>query len=128
MTRPGFTPVIRSLIFTGMAMGALAAMPSLASAAGNAAAGKTLYTADCAVCHLASGAGGVKLGAYTSADLRAPALEKMYGNSDKRLADAILNGKDEEGKDMAPLMPRWKGQLSPMLVDDVIAYLKTLHK
>lgn len=91
------------------------------------AAGKQLYETDCASCHGIDGAGGMKIGDATAADIRFNALDDMY-NGDWSLAkDAILNGKDEEGEDLDDEMPLWKGKLSNTEVDDIIAYMKTLR-
>ena len=40
--------------------------------------------------------------------------------------NAILDGKDEEGNDLDPAMPRWRDKTSDTQVNDIIAYLKTL--
>ncbi len=101
------------------------ASATVADAAEVARGGK-LYEANCAVCHKASGAGGVKLGRATSADLRAPDLEKTY-RTEALLRRAILDGKDEKGKRLDPVMPRWRGALSATDVNAIIGFLKTLH-
>ncbi len=95
--------------------------------AADVARGGELYEANCAVCHKASAAGGVKLGRATSADLRAPDLEKTY-QTDALLRRAILDGKDEKGKRLDPVMPRWRGTLSAKDVNALIGFLKTLHE
>ena len=89
--------------------------------------GKELYETNCVACHLANGAGGLKLGSATSADLRAPGLEKTYNNSDALISRAILEGKDQKGEDLDPVMPRFQGKLTQTQVNQIIAYLKTLH-
>src|SRR5262249_34792205 len=86
-----------------------------------------LFKSDCVSCHKANGSGGVKLGNATSADLREPDLEDAY-KTDEAIAAAILDGKDEEGKDLEKVMPHWRGKLSDAQVTDLIAYLKTLKK
>lgn len=97
------------------------------SDAAEVARGGKLYEANCAVCHKADGAGGVKLGRATSADLRAPDLEKTY-RTDALLRRAILDGKDEKGKRLDPVMPHWRGTLSTTDVNAIIGFLKTLHE
>ncbi len=104
-----------------------AAAPATGTDQAAVAEGQKLYEANCAVCHKADGSGGVKLGKAVSADLRGPDLEKAY-QTDARLRRAILNGKDEKGKPLAPVMPRWQGTLSAKDVNAIIAYLKTLRE
>ncbi len=101
---------------------------TMAQAAPNAEAGHKLFEMKCAVCHKADASGGMKLGKEVSADLQSPDLETAYHNDDAMIARAILDGKDEEGGDLAKIMPRWKGRLTPAQVDDLIAYLKTTGK
>lgn len=100
-----------------------------ATAAGEAAVaeGRNSFEANCAVCHKADGSGGAKLGKAVSADLRAPDLEKTYP-TDALLRRAILDGKDEKGKPLNPMMPHWRGALSAKNVNAIIAFLKTLHE
>jgi len=113
-----------------------ASTPALATPAASAtgtdaaevAKGKRLFEANCAVCHKANGSGGVKLGTATSADLRAPDLEQAYHNDDALVRRAILDGKDESGEALDPVMPRWRGRVSRQDVKAIIAFLKTLHK
>jgi mono/diheme cytochrome c family protein len=111
-----------SLVIIGLflATPAVAQQPS-------AKAGKTLFDANCSVCHLATGAGGVNFGGVISADLRAPGLEATYYNNDTLLLRAILHGKDQDGQPLHPPMPVWVGRLSSSQAADIIAYLKTLH-
>ena len=139
----GRVPTILMLAFVTI-VGTLALMPAARSAskptlvtaaaspggtaAAKAARGKELYAGNCATCHKANGAGGMKLGSATSADLRAPHLEKTYHNSDAQLRRAILDAKDEDGESLDPAMPHFRGKLSGPDVDAIIAFLKTLHK
>jgi mono/diheme cytochrome c family protein len=81
----------------------------------------------CAACHLASGAGGVKLpGGATSADLRPSALVagQKHPYTLALLERAISTGIDNEGQRLNPVMPRW--QLSQRDLRDVAGYLLTL--
>ncbi len=105
--------------------------PPVASAAGTdeaaVAQGRKLYEDNCAVCHKADGSGGVKLGKAISADVRGPDLEKTYP-TDALLRRAILSGKDEKGKPLASVMPRWQGTLAVKDVNAIITFLNTLHE
>lgn len=89
--------------------------------------GRKAYEANCAVCHKADGSGGTKLGKTISADLREPDLKKTYPTN-ALLRRAILDGKDEKGKPLNPMMPHWRGTLSTKDVNAIIAFLKTLHE
>lgn len=109
----------------------LGAMPGSAKAAGTAkrsavGAGRQLFRANCSPCHGTTGAGGVKIGEATSADLRQASLKPIYHNNARLLRRAILDGKDEEGGNLDRAMPRWEGKLARRQVDDIIAYLETL--
>jgi mono/diheme cytochrome c family protein len=95
---------------------------------GSGMMGAHLFENHCAVCHRSDGSGGIRLGALTSPDLRAPALEQTYHKSDALLRRAILDGKNEEGAPLDPVMPRWRGRLSRQEVDSIIAFLKALHQ
>lgn len=107
-------------------LGAVAVSASAAFAAGDVAAGKTLFAQKCAVCHKQDGSGGVSLGDVKSADLQSPALEVQFHENDAMMKDAILIGKDEEGKPLDKVMPRWKGKITDAQADDLVAYLKTM--
>lgn len=92
-----------------------------------AQAGAALFRQNCASCHGENGAGGLRIGNATSADLRAPGLEDRYRHSDTALAGAILKGTDEKGRRLSPAMPRFQGSLSSDQVSDLIDYLKSLR-
>jgi mono/diheme cytochrome c family protein len=100
---------------------------TMTSAGGSLATGRMLYAADCAVGHLASGAGGVHFGAAVSADLQSPGLEQTYRGDDKLIMRAILEAKDQDGAPLDHPMPAWAGRLSPAEAADIVAYLHTLH-
>jgi mono/diheme cytochrome c family protein len=89
-------------------------------------AGLELYEVNCAACHGPDGAGGLKIGSATSADIRSGRLATAYKNDDTLISRAILNGQDEQGKDLDPAMPRFQGKLTAPQVSQIIAYLKTL--
>lgn len=90
-------------------------------------AGRALFDANCAVCHQASGAGGIHLGNAVSADLRSPRLEETYYHSDSLIQRAILHAKDQNGTPLKSPMPAWSGRLSQQQVDDIITYLHQLR-
>ncbi len=107
-------------------VGALALSAGFAAAGGDAAIGQKLFKKNCVVCHKADASGGIKLGSETSADLEAPGLEKTYHNNDEMIVNAILYGKDEEGEDLAKVMPRWaKRGMTKAQAYDIVAYLHT---
>jgi mono/diheme cytochrome c family protein len=89
--------------------------------------GQELFETNCVACHGPDGAGGLKIGTATSADLRSPHLETLYNNSDDLISRAVLQGKDQQGEDLDPTMPHWQGKLSQQQVSQIISYLKTLH-
>ncbi len=122
----GSIPVILILAWVIVA-GSSATAPA-ASTTAKAGKGKALFETNCASCHGANGAGGVKMGSANSADLRAPGLEKTYHKKNALLRRAILDGKDEKGGSLDTAMPRWRGKLSVQEVDAIIAFLETLHK
>lgn len=81
----------------------------------------------CAACHGANGAGGVHLpGGAVSADLRHRALVTLQKHpySQAVLERTIALGRDNEGKELDPVMPRWK--MSRRDLHDVAAYVMTL--
>lgn len=93
----------------------------------HADSGKQLFQARCAACHKKDGSGGIHFGDAVSADLRAPALEKMYHHNDTLILRAILQGLDEDGQPLDAPMPHWKGAISKAQAEKIVAYLKTLH-
>ena len=95
-------------------------------AGGSASTGQQLFASNCSACHGANGAGGLKIGTATSADLRWPSLGPTYNSDTSLIARAILDGKDQDGQDLDPVMPRWSGKLSDQDISNIIAYLETL--
>ena len=91
------------------------------------AAGKQLYQSSCASCHGLDGVGGKNIEGTTATNIRYDALNDMYKGDWSLAKRAILDGKDEEGEDLAAIMPRWRNLLSDAEVDDIIAYLQTLR-
>ncbi|WP_417809678.1 c-type cytochrome [Thioclava sp.] len=108
-------------------MGASSMIGGARDGTATASGGKGLYQQDCATCHGQTGSGGVKIDGVVSSDLRSPALEKMYHDSDNLLARAILTGVDAKGQTLDPAMPRWRGSLNSQQVSSIIKYLKSLH-
>lgn len=89
-------------------------------------AGKQLFADKCAACHGDNAAGGYTMGGATSADLRWAKMGDTYKNDVSLVTNSILNGKDEQGKDLDATMPHWAGKLTSDQVSGVIAYLQTL--
>jgi cytochrome c6 len=88
------------------------------AAAADAAAGKTLFTSKCAICHGADGAGKTSIGKNLKIkDLHSPDVQKQ---SDTDLKAIITEGKNK--------MPAFKGKLSDGQIDDVLAYIRELGK
>jgi mono/diheme cytochrome c family protein len=90
-------------------------------------AGKVLFDANCAVCHRASGAGGIHFGDAVSADLRSPGLETTYHDDDTLILRAILHAMDQNGAPLDAPMPAWSRRLSTGQAKEIVAYLHTLH-
>jgi mono/diheme cytochrome c family protein len=93
-------------------------------------AGPDLFALACASCHGPAGYGRVfTRGGQTVKvpSLRYSRLAKVYGkNFDALVRRAIVQGLDEEGKPLNPMMPRWTN-LSSADVAKLIAYLKTFR-
>lgn len=107
------------LLAAAIVAGALIASPQPGhAAAADAAAGKKVFTDNCTACHSAS----------TNQTIAGPGLKGLYKNpklpatgkpvNDANVRKQILNGGGG--------MPGFKGQLSDVDVDNLIAYLKTL--
>lgn len=80
--------------------------------------GKTLFHANCAMCHGADGIGNTPVGkAMHIVDLRSAAVQK---NTDAQLTSIIENGKNK--------MPAFKSKLKPEQVKDLVAYVRELGK
>ncbi len=91
--------------------------------------GQQLYTLACASCHGMTGHGLVFQKEGQKIEVPAityPELVKVFTkNFDNQARAAIVQGLDEEGKPLHPMMPRWT-MLSPADVNKIIAYIKTL--
>jgi mono/diheme cytochrome c family protein len=93
--------------------------------AGNSAAGRALYQQYCSTYHGPQGKG--------DGPAASPMNPKPRDHTDGRymnaLSDAHLTQVISEGGaavQRSPLMPSWKGTLTPQQMQDVIAYLRTL--
>ena len=102
-----------------VALVAFAAPPAgRAAVAGDAAAGKKVFSDNCTACHSAT----------TNQTIAGPGLKGLFKNpkmpatgrptNDANVRKQILNGGGG--------MPPFKGQLSDADIDNLIAYLKTL--
>jgi mono/diheme cytochrome c family protein len=108
-------------------------VPLAASAAGNAAAGKTLFTTNCASCHGDGGKGDGPVGAtlkppprdFTKAEFKFDTDKDGKAGTDADLKNVIHNGGMKFGG--SPLMAPWPAFTDAQL-DDLIAYIRTFHK
>ena len=112
---------------TGAGAGEIGAGAGAGSGNAAAQAGKGLFLDNCASCHGENGAGGMRIGDATSADLRAQALGEKFHGDDKAIARAMLTGIAENGRTLSPVMPRFQGSLSPAEVSSLVDYLKSLR-
>lgn len=96
------------------------------AAPAGAGPGEQLFYQYCALCHGTNGAGDKDIGTSKSADLRWAKLGDMYKGDTALIARAILQGKDEEGDELDPEMPRWADVLTPDQVQQIVGFLQTL--
>ncbi|HZP17866.1 MAG TPA: c-type cytochrome [Terriglobales bacterium] len=88
------------------------------AAAQDAAAGKTIFTSKCALCHGADGKAQTPMGKTLKiADFHSPDVQNK---SDAELKGIITNGKNK--------MPAFKGKLTDAQAGDVVAYIRELGK
>lgn len=80
----------------------------------SAGAAKATFTAKCAMCHGADGAGSQVGKTMNVPDLRAPAIQETPSS---QLADIIANGKNG--------MPSFKGSLSADQIHGLVGYIHT---
>ena len=82
--------------------------------AANAAAAKATFSAKCAMCHGADGAGSEIGKSMNVPNLRSAEVQKL---PDSQLEDVIANGKNG--------MPSFKGSLNAGQIHDVVAYIRS---
>lgn len=114
---------LAALLFALAAVGAAAGLSAAADPpAGNAAAGKAIFTVKCVVCHKKDGTGGVKLTGNPTPNWTDP---KTWADpkrkDDAYFVNCITNGVQKSG------MVAWvkTGQIKAAQVPDLIAYIKT---
>lgn len=89
--------------------------------------GKVDFKELCSQCHGSSGKGNGPMAATlrpAPADLTA--METMFGLEEDYMQEIIQGGGMAVGK--SPLMPAFWGTLDPQRVENVIAYVRTLHR
>jgi mono/diheme cytochrome c family protein len=120
-----------SLIMVGLS---LAAAPIAASAAGDAAKGKTLYDANCMSCHGTGGKGDGPVGAalpepkprdFTKAEFKFDTDKDGKPGTDADLMSIVKNGAAAYGGNA--LMAGWP-QLPDSDITDIIVYVRTLKQ
>jgi len=123
------TPLRTFVLLTSAALLA----PIAASAAGDAAAGKVIYTANCVTCHGEKGMGDGPLGAalnppprdYTKGVFKFDTDKDGKTGTDADLKNVIKNGAAKFGG--SPLMAPWPAFTDKQL-DDLIAYIRQFKK
>jgi mono/diheme cytochrome c family protein len=129
------TPRTSKILWTCAALAALTAgLAPMTAFAGDAAAGKVVYTTNCLHCHGETGMGD----GPTGVALQPPPRDFSAGafmfdpdgdgtkGTDADLKQVITNGGAAFGG--SPLMPPWLPLLSDADIDNVIAYVRTLEQ
>jgi mono/diheme cytochrome c family protein len=106
-----------SIIFA-VSMGTLIATSPL-TAAGDAAAGKTVFNSKCVTCHGANGEGKEAIAKLLQVQMRDLTSKEVQAKSDAELTKIVLEG---NGK-MKPVK-----DVNQKAADDVVAYLRTRAK
>ncbi len=102
--------IARAVMAIMLGLGAWIASPSLSLAAGDAAAGAKIFSANCASCHM--GGGNLVSPAKT---LKKAALEQYGMASADKVITQVTNGKNA--------MPSFKGRLNAAAIENVSAYV-----
>ena len=128
------TPNLGTHVATLLALAALAVLfvPAMASA-GDAAAGKPLFQANCSTCHGMGGKGDGPVGAvlnppprdFTKGDFKYDTDGDGKPGTDADLVNVITKGAAAYGG--SPLMAPWP-TLTAAQVDDIVAYIRSLLK
>jgi mono/diheme cytochrome c family protein len=129
MTTPHLSPRMTMLLAAAALIGLL--VPPVA-AAGDPAAGKPLFEANCATCHGTSGKGDGPVGIalqprprdFTQADFLYDTDGDGQKGTDADLKNIITNGAAKYGG--SPLMAPWP-TLTPQQIENIIAYVRTFH-
>jgi len=120
-----------SLVMVGLS---LAAAPIAASAAGDAAKGKTLFETNCASCHGTSGKGDGPVGValpepkprdFTKAEFKFDTDKDGKAGTDADLMNVVKNGAAAYGGN--PMMAPW-GHLPEADITDSIVYVRTFKQ
>lgn len=80
----------------------------------NAAAGKTIFDANCVACHGKDGKGNQEVGAPNLTD-----QIWLYGSDEATIVETITNGR-------AGVMPAWTGRLDPVTIKALTVYVHSL--
>jgi mono/diheme cytochrome c family protein len=119
---------LRSALSLGVAVLSLTAMSAWADEkAGNAEAGKTVFTTYCVVCHGPEGKGDGPGAAGLNpkpANFRDPVRAK--GMTEEKQINVVTNGGPAEK--LSPLMAPFGQSLSAQQIRDVVAYIRKTFK
>lgn len=98
--------------------------PLAARADGNPAAGRAVYEQSCAACHGPNGRGdGPAAMALNPKPRNFTDAARMAKIPQSERLEVVTEGGASAG--LSPVMPAFKGALSPQQIDDVLAYVAT---